>query len=46
MAYRGYTIEKERDGSFSVYHPVYHYIRNLKTEQACKQHIDAMLADR
>ncbi len=44
MAYRNFSIEKERDGSFSIFHPVYHYLTNRKTIEECKQYIDWKLA--
>lgn len=42
MKYRGYEIDKELDGSFSVYH--YGYMANRKTIEECQKYIDAKLA--
>ena len=50
--YKGYSIEQERDGSFSVFHPVYHYCRGhfKSINEACqyilgKNAIAAMVAE-
>jgi hypothetical protein len=40
MKYRGFTIEMERDGSYSVYHYAYHYLGNFKTAEEARKSID------